>query len=64
MEVSVIMCHAVVGGHMVEHMYKCVYMYMTILERHEHMGTCFFKGMECVTHVKFRGTSAILSYFR
>ena len=31
---------------------------------HEHMGTCFFIGRECVTHVKLRRISAILSYFR
>ena len=63
MGISVIVCDDVVGGHMVEHMCTCVYMYMIILLKPEYMGTCFFKGMECVTHVKLRGISAILSYF-
>ena len=31
MEISVIIYHDVVGGHMAEHMFTCRYMYMIVL---------------------------------
>ena len=39
----VFMCPDVVGCHMVEPLYTCVYMYVFKLEWPEHTWTCFFK---------------------
>ena len=59
----VIMCPDVVGCHMGEPLYTCVYRYVFKLEWPEHMGTCFFKGGS-VWHIwKFRKFRRKFRYF-